>query len=116
MPHFLLHTTRDTISNEQEEDYLMAIHAEAVASGLFAEKDIKVRIERFEKSMVGGKIDEPFVHVFGYVMEGRTTEMKAALSKSIVSRLNQMLPNIDAIAMNIYDFEAATYVHKSQLK
>ncbi len=115
MPHFLLHTTSNTITPEQEDDFLHAIHKEAVASGLFAEGDIKVRIERFEKSMVGGKINEPFVHVFGYIMQGRTTEMKAKLSRAIVSRLNDMLPDVPAIAMNVDDFEASTYCNKAKL-
>ncbi|MEO9483907.1 MAG: 5-carboxymethyl-2-hydroxymuconate isomerase [Ekhidna sp.] len=115
MPHFLLHTTKDTISPEKEEAFLQAIHEEAVASQLFAEQDIKVRIERFEKSMVGGKVNQPFVHVFGYIMQGRTTEKKAALSKGIVSKLNQMLPDVPSIAMNVSDFEAATYCNKAKL-
>lgn len=115
MPHFLLHTTNEIIAPEQEESFLQAIHEEAVASGLFREEDIKVRIERFEKSMVGGKINAPFVHVFGYIMQGRTTEMKAALSKSIVSRLNELLPDVSTIAMNVDDFEAATYFNNSKL-
>ncbi|WP_436515621.1 5-carboxymethyl-2-hydroxymuconate Delta-isomerase [Ekhidna sp. To15] len=115
MPHFLLHTTKETIAPQQEEGFLKAIHEEAVASGLFAEKDIKVRMERFEKSMVGGKINEPFVHVFGYIMQGRSTEKKAALSRSIVARLNKLLPDVEAIAMNVDDFEAATYCNKAKL-
>ncbi|MEP1033508.1 5-carboxymethyl-2-hydroxymuconate isomerase [Ekhidna sp.] len=115
MPHFLLHTTTDTIALEQEERFLQAIHEEAVASGLFAEKDIKVRMDRYEKSMVGGKVNAPFVHVFGYIMQGRTTEMKAVLSKSIVARLTDMLPDIQAIAMNVDDFEAATYCNRAKL-
>lgn len=115
MPHFLLHTTSDTITLEQEEDFLTAIHNEAVASGLFAEGDIKVRIERFEKSMVGGKMNHPFVHVFGYIMQGRTTEQKAALSKAIVSRLKVLLPEVSPIAMNVSDFEADTYFNSEKL-
>lgn len=115
MPHFLLHTTQATISLEKEDGFLRAIHEEAVASGLFAEGDIKVRIERFEKSMVGGEINRPFAHVFGYIMQGRTTEKKAALSRSIVARLTEMLPEVSAIAMNVEDFEAATYFNKAKL-
>lgn len=115
MPHFLLHTTSETISQEREDEFLYAIHEEAVASGLFAEGDIKVRIERFGRSMVGGEINAPFAHVFGYIMQGRTTEQKAALSRSIVSRLNEMLPEVQAIAMNVDDFEAATYCNKAKL-
>ncbi|MEO9872077.1 5-carboxymethyl-2-hydroxymuconate Delta-isomerase [Ekhidna sp.] len=115
MPHFLLHTNNNTITSEKEGTFLKAIHDEAVASRLFAESDIKVRIERFEKSMVGGKLDHPFIHVFGYIMQGRTTEQKAALSKSIVIKLNEMLPHVPAIAMNVSDFEATTYFNKAKL-
>lgn len=48
-------------------------------------------------------------------MEGRTTEQKAELSKAIVTKLTQMFPHIDNIAMNVSDFEKATYCNKSQL-
>ncbi len=115
MPHFLLHTTGDAITLEQEDDILTAIHNEAVASGLFAEQDIKVRIERFAKSMVGGKMNHPFVHVFGYIMQGRTTEQKSALSKAMVCRLKELLPEVSPIAMNVSDFEADTYFNSAKL-
>ena len=115
MPHFLLHTTQETIASERETEFLKAIHEEAMASGLFKENDIKVRLERFHNSMVGGEVNRPFAHVFAYIMQGRSTEQKAALSKSIVTRLNEMLPEVEAIAMNVTDFEAATYFNKSSL-
>ncbi|WP_462251346.1 5-carboxymethyl-2-hydroxymuconate Delta-isomerase [Ekhidna sp.] len=114
MPHFLLYTTQETITPEQEDEILMAVHETAFASGLFKEDDIKVRIERFEKSTVGGKMNHPFVHVFAYIMQGRSTEQKAALSESIVHCLQKLLPEVSPIAMNVSDFEAATYYNPSK--
>ncbi|WP_249365782.1 hypothetical protein [Pseudoalteromonas sp. NEC-BIFX-2020_002] len=49
-------------------------------------------------------------------MEGLTTAQKAELSKVIVTKLTQMFPHIDNIAMNVSDFEKATYCNKNQLE
>ena len=46
-------------------------------------------------------------------MEGRTTTQKAMLSKTIVENLNQLLPDLSIISMNIYEFELEMYSNKS---
>lgn len=81
---------------------------------LFAEHEIKVRVNPYKNYLVGNKRDE-FIHVFTHIMQGRTTLQKAELSKAIVTKLTQLFPHIDNIAMNVSDFEKATYCNKSQL-
>ncbi len=93
---------------------LVEVHQVAVASGLFIESDIKVRVNPFTSCLVGNK-QAPFIHVFTHIMQGRTTEQKAALSKAVVSKLHCMFTHVDNIAMNIDDFEKATYCNKNQL-
>ena len=44
------------------------------------ESDIKVRINPYKEFLVGNKTDN-FIHIFAHVMQGRTTEQKAELSK-----------------------------------
>lgn len=46
-------------------------------------------------------------------MQGRTTEQKAKLSKTIVTKLSEMFPQVSNIAMNVSEFEKATYCNKS---
>jgi 5-carboxymethyl-2-hydroxymuconate isomerase len=63
---------------------------------------------------VGNK-REDFIHVFAHIMQGRTTEQKANLSRAIVSKLVTLFPEISNIAMNISDFEKATYCNRTML-
>jgi 5-carboxymethyl-2-hydroxymuconate isomerase len=46
-------------------------------------------------------------------MEGRSTEQKADLSKKIIERLNEMLPHISILSINLQEFEKATYSNKA---
>jgi len=48
-------------------------------------------------------------------MEGRTTEQKAILSKGIVKKLAEISPQIPNIAINIRDFQKATYCNKDMI-
>ena len=115
MPHFVIDCSANILRLNDPENTLQAIHKTAVSSGLFDEADIKVRLNPFEKDyLVGGKKDD-FIHVFANIMEGRTTEQKANLSKQITTVLKDMFPEIPFIAINIRDFEKATYCNKSMV-
>lgn len=48
-------------------------------------------------------------------MQGRTTEQKANLSEQIVNKLVDLFPDVPNIAMNISDFEKATYCNRAML-
>jgi 5-carboxymethyl-2-hydroxymuconate isomerase len=90
------------------------LHKVANESKLFAEKDIKIRVNPFTTYLVGNqKID--FIHVFSHIMQGRTTEQKAKLSNAIVTKLNEMFPQVSNIAMNVSEFEKATYCYKGMI-
>jgi len=93
------------------EDLVDTVFEAAESSGLFATTGvggIKVRLEPFRHyRLVENR--EHFVHVFGYIMEGRTTEQKAALSTAVVGALTRLLPSVDVISMDVSDFERVTY-------
>ncbi len=115
MPHFVIDCTEKITEIQKSELLLMTIHSVAVESGLFNESDIKVRLNPYDKDyLVGGKQDD-FIHVFAHVMQGRTTEQKAHLSKQIVKKLKELFPSVPFIAMNVVDFEKATYYNKSMI-
>ena len=91
---------------------MQAVYDVAEGTGLFAANDIKVRLRPFEYFKLGdGK--ENFIHIFGYIMEGRSTEQKQNLSKRIIERLNEMLPAISNLSINIAEFEKATYTNRA---
>ncbi|WP_412987594.1 5-carboxymethyl-2-hydroxymuconate Delta-isomerase [Pontimicrobium sp. IMCC45349] len=115
MPHFVIDCSSTIFEIQQPKDILESVHKAATKTGLFEESDIKVRLNPFnENYLVGGK-QEDFIHVFANIMEGRTTEQKANLSKEIVTVLNKMFSNIPFVAINIRDFEKSTYCNKSMI-
>ena len=63
--------------------------------------------------VLGGDLD--FIHVFGNIMEGRTTDQKSDLSRKIVSKLNQLFQEVPIISINIRDFEKSSYINKTML-
>ncbi|WP_020405830.1 5-carboxymethyl-2-hydroxymuconate Delta-isomerase [Hahella ganghwensis] len=114
MPHFILDCSEDILDQLSQESIIDQIHQVAHASGLFDEQDIKVRVNPYRIYLVGGG-KAPFIHVFSHIMQGRSTEQKAALSQSIVRTLMSMFPEVPNIAMNVSEFEKATYVNRKML-
>jgi 5-carboxymethyl-2-hydroxymuconate isomerase len=81
-------------------ELLREVHDIAEASGLFKPGDIKVRVRAFKDFTVADTRAD-FIHVFGNIMEGRTTEQKASLSRAIVTRLKDMFPDVPVISTPI---------------
>ncbi|MFZ4930406.1 5-carboxymethyl-2-hydroxymuconate Delta-isomerase [Chryseobacterium sp. Mn2064] len=112
MPHFVIDCSQDILQQKTPDEIMNAVYETAVSSGLFASNDIKVRIHPYQYFRLGdGK--KNFLHVFGYIMEGRSTEQKADLSKQINIRLAELLPNISFLSVTITEFESATYSNKA---
>jgi 5-carboxymethyl-2-hydroxymuconate isomerase len=108
MPHFIIDCSENIIQQKSPDEIMQAVYKVAEATGLFAANDIKVRLRPYQYFKLGeGKKD--FIHIFGNIMEGRSTEQKANLSRKIMERLNEMFPDISILSMNIDEFEKATY-------
>ena len=114
MPHFVMDCSESILKSYDEEFIIEQIFLVASATHLFDDNDIKVRLNLFKKYSVGNK-REDFIHVFASIMQGRTIEQKSMLSQAVVSKLADMFPNVPNIAMNISDFEKATYCNRTML-
>lgn len=114
MPHFIVDCAVEVLESHAEEYIAEQVHLVAVASGLFDIRDIKVRVNPYDKYLVAGK-RELYMHVFASIMQGRTTEQRAALSKAVVERLVDLFPQVPSIAMNVSEFEKATYCNRRML-
>ncbi|MEW7292709.1 5-carboxymethyl-2-hydroxymuconate Delta-isomerase [Aquimarina sp. 2304DJ70-9] len=114
MPHFVLDCSEHIIELKSPQEIIKAVYAAAESTHLFAEGDIKVRINPFKYYSIGGTQDD-FIHVFGNIMEGRTNEQKADLSIKIVSVLKSMFPEVPILSINIRDFEKSSYCNKSMV-
>ena len=114
MPHFILDCSENILELQEPRKVIEVVFEVAFETGLFERNDIKVRLNPFKYSLVqSGESD--FIHVFGNIMEGRTVEQKANLSKQIVSSLNNLFPKVPIISMNIRDFEKASYSNKNMI-
>ncbi len=114
MPHFVIDCSQNITKLVAPSKIMETVHAKAVSSGLFAEKNIKVRVNPFENYLTYNTQDD-FIHVFANIMEGRTSAQKKDLSKSIVKALNDLFPETPVISINVRDFEKATYCNKSMI-
>jgi len=114
MPHFIIDCSENIIQQKQPAEIMQIIYDAAESTGLFAENDIKIRIRPFGFFKLG-KNKNDFIHVFGNIMEGRTTEQKAYLSKKIIEKLNELFPDISILSININEFEKSTYYNKAML-
>lgn len=114
MPHFIVHCSEEILDGLSEDKLNEEIHLVANKSGLFEESDIKVRVMPFSNYSVGNQ-KTPFIHVFASIMQGRTKEQRASLSKIVVTKLVELFPQVQNIAMNVDEFEKATYCNKACL-
>ena len=114
MPHFILDCSERILDIQKPKKTIEAVFETAFETGLFERDDIKVRLNPFKFSLVqSGEAD--FIHVFGNIMQGRTDAQKADLSKRIVTKLNELFPEVPIISMNIRDFERASYCNKKMV-
>ena len=114
MPHFVTDCSENIFKLHPEENIIENIHLAAKSTGLFSEHDIKVRVRSFKKYSTGNKIVD-FIHVFAYIMEGRTDEQKLDLSKNIVQGLISIFPTVPNIGANIIEFENSNYFNRNML-
>ena len=103
MPHFIIDCSENVLSQKTADEIMSAVYEVAEATELFKKGDIKVRINPFHYYKLGDN-KKDFIHVFANIMEGRTTGQKAALSKKIIERLNEMFPGISILSMNVREF------------
>lgn len=112
MPHFIIDCSENIIQQRSPDEIMQAVYDAAEGTGLFAENDIKVRLRPYEYFKLG-EDKKDFIHIFGNIMEGRSTEQKADLSRKIIERLAEMFPDIAILSINIREFEKATYSNKA---
>ena len=114
MPHFIIDCSEGILKSHSEEEIIEQVHSSAVSTELFHKNDVKVRVNFFKKYSTGDK-KEDFIHVFANIMQGRSIEQKANLSKTIVRDLTLMFPLVPNIGTNVIEFERTTYFNRNML-
>jgi 5-carboxymethyl-2-hydroxymuconate isomerase len=114
MPHFLVDCSESIFELHSEEKIIEQVHLAAKSTELFNENDIKVRVNSFKKYSTGNKIED-FIHVFAHIMEGRSNEQKAGLSRKIVQGLTSLFTTVPNIGANVIEFKNADYCNRNKL-
>ena len=112
MPHFIIDCSENVIQQKSPDELMQAVYDVAEATGLFAVNDIKVRLRPYQYFKLGAD-SANFIHIFAHILEGRSTEQKANLSKRMIERLNELLPGIPSLSINIHEIDKATYSNKA---
>lgn len=111
MPHFVINCSKNILKLKSPNEIMQRVYDIAESTELFDKGDIKVRINYF-RYYNNGNTNDDFIHIFAYIMEGRTVSQKSELSKKIVAELKLIFTEIPIISINIRDFEKATYCNK----
>jgi 5-carboxymethyl-2-hydroxymuconate isomerase len=112
MPHFVIECSKNILKQQPADVIMNTVYDTAASTGLFADNDIKVRINSYEHYRLGQGKDN-FLHIYASIMEGRTTEQKANLSKLIIQKLAPLFTAISFLSMNVSEFDKATYCNRS---
>ncbi len=114
MPHFVVECSSSLFERVEAESLLSAVFETAVGSGLFEERNIKVRLRPYQLHLQGAEGTD-FLHVFAHIMGGRTTEQKKVLSVALTRRLKEMLPGVSVVSVNVYEFDPETYSNRDMV-
>ncbi|PHR57828.1 MAG: 5-carboxymethyl-2-hydroxymuconate isomerase [Arcobacter sp.] len=114
MPHFIIDCSQNILNAHSQDEIIKQVNISAISTKLFHKNDIKVRINVFKDFSTGDK-KEDFIHVFANIMEGRSMEQKANLSRTIVKDLAFLLPHVPHIGANVIEFEKESYFNKNML-
>lgn len=112
MPHFVIECSSNLLELQSPERIMDTVYRAAESTGLFAENDIKVRLNAFAHYKLGHGKDS-FLHIFGSIMGGRTKEQKSHLSRIIIQQLAALLPEVSFLSINVDDFDPDTYCNRA---
>jgi 5-carboxymethyl-2-hydroxymuconate isomerase len=83
MPHFVIDCSENILNLKSPEEIMQCVYDAAESTNLFAKTGvggIKVRINSFPHFITVNSQDD-FIHIFAYIMEGRTVEQKKRFIK-----------------------------------
>jgi len=113
MPHCIIDCPVSLAERVGEPLLLTTVHDALDAFGLFKPGDIKVRLNGFAHYRCGETQDD-FVHVVLQVLCGRSAEQRRQLASATVAALVALLPQVQALSMEVREMPRETFVNRSQ--
>lgn len=108
MPHCIIEYSKELELSVNPESLINSVYSGMLESKLFSASDIKVRAIAFDH-FVTGKTDQTFVHVTTKMLSGRDLELRTQLSRSILTKLTELLKNPISITVEILEIEKESY-------
>lgn len=112
MPHLIIEYPQDVIPAAQVEALLDAVHASAVATGLFEPGHIRVRAIPLQHYRVAGR-HEPFIHAQCRIHAGRSAEQKQGLSGAVLAAIKGQGVSLQSITVEVVEMERASYAKQA---
>jgi len=109
MPHFIIECNQNAGKVLDRAVLVQSVFDVAFQSGLFAKANIKSRLKIYDESLVAGE-DHDFIHVWGYIREGRTDKQKRQLSEDIVGKIKELYKDAFVVSCNIEELDENSYV------
>jgi 5-carboxymethyl-2-hydroxymuconate isomerase len=107
LPHIVCHYSREQ-DMPPIRDILVALHRAAASTGVVKAEDLKIRAQGFDEYLVAGET-RSFFHVALYLLAGRTSAQKEALSVELRRALAELLPNTHSLSIDIRDMDPDAY-------
>lgn len=106
MPHIVIEHSEDLPILPQV--LVDKVHQATFDSGLFELKTIKTRAIAYQHYQLGeGK--DGFIYIAAYIMSGRSTAEKQALSERLLNCLRTYCRSSYSLSVNIYENDSDTY-------
>lgn len=118
MPHFIIDCSHSLLEKHNAKEIMDCVYHSAQSQELFAATGaggVKVRIQAFEHYLTSD-LESDFVHVFAHIMSGRNEAQKKSLSQKVLSNLQELLPELPVLSINIIDIDKSSYVNKALLE
>ncbi len=110
MPHLILECSADLLPLVESSDLLAKSHQVMLSSGLFTPAAVKTRLHPVANWQVGEEGDaRGFLHCLVYLMEGRDTLQKQALSNALFALLDPLVPATASLTVDIRELDKAIY-------
>ncbi|MBK5538446.1 5-carboxymethyl-2-hydroxymuconate isomerase [Pseudomonas sp. TH05] len=113
MPHCIIDCPVALAQRVGEQTLLAAVHDALDAFGVFKPGDIKVRLNGCSHYRCGATQDD-FVHVALYLFAGRSAEQQRSLASATLAALVALLPEVEALSMDVREMPRETFVNRSQ--
>ncbi len=110
MPHVVCEYS-DPVSERVNMDLLLeGLHQCLIGSGEFEPANIKTRAYACHNWLIGESDDrKDFIHITLSLFEGRSVELKKALSERLLAELQKHAEHVHSLSVNVCDIDTRVY-------